>query len=89
MISFINILVDFLSVKKEKIGERAEKFMAKIMFKMLRLMSVTMLYKESLDLHQKLVFLVRHIWDKHKKGRPALHQSYWERAARWCGHSTR
>lgn len=68
MVSFINILVDFLSLRKEKIGERAERFMAKIMFKMLRLMSVTMLYKESLDLHQKLVYLVRYIWDKHRKG---------------------
>ena len=68
MTSFINILVDFLSLKKEKIGERVEKFMAKIMFKMLRLISVTMLYKESLDLHQKLIFLVRYIWEKHRKG---------------------
>ena len=68
MISFINILVDFLSLRKEKIGERAERVMAKIMFKMLRLMSVTMLYKESLDLHQKLVYLVRYIWEKHRKG---------------------
>ena len=68
MISFINILVDFLSLRKEKIGERAERMMAKIMFKMLRLMSVTMLYKESLDLHQKLVYLVRYIWEKHRKG---------------------
>lgn len=70
MISFINILVDFFTLRKEKIGERAEKFLAKLMFKMLRLMSVTMLYKESSDLHQKLVFLVRFIWEKHKKGIP-------------------
>lgn len=72
MISFINILVDFFTLRKEKIGERCDKFLAKIMFKMLRLMSVTMLYKESSDLHHKLVFLVRYIWEKHRKGIPSL-----------------
>ncbi len=67
MLGYINILIDFLGQKKERISERAEDMWPRIFFKLVRLMSITMLYKEALDLHQKLVALCKYAWEKHKK----------------------
>jgi hypothetical protein len=68
MLGFINLLVDLITAKKEKISERSDELWCKILFKALRLMSITMLYKSASDLHAKLVALCRYIWEKHRKG---------------------
>lgn len=83
MLSFINIVVDFLSMKREKITEKCDKLWPKITFKLLRLMSVTMLYKESLDLHYKLINLVRYAWENHRKRTYQFTQLSWAEAERW------
>ena len=69
MIGYINILVDFLILNKDKISDKAEDMWPRIFYKVVRLMSVTMLYKESIDLHHKLVSLAKYAWEKHKKRR--------------------
>lgn len=69
MNGFIHLLVDFVSAKKEKISERLEEVWAKIFFKLLRLLSVTMLYKNLSDLHQKMTTICKYAWEKHRKCR--------------------
>lgn len=68
LIGFINLLFDLIIQKKEKISEKLEEWWVKCFFKLLRLMSVTMLFKEAQDLHVKLISLSRHIWERHGKG---------------------
>jgi hypothetical protein len=68
MLGYINMLTDLLIDKKEKISEELPDLWGRISFKSLRLMSITMLYKETQDLHTKLVNLCKYAWEKHRLG---------------------
>lgn len=68
MIGYINMLVDFFILKKEKLSEKSEESWPKIFYKSLRLMSITMLFKETQDLHHKLIGLAKYAWQNHQKG---------------------
>lgn len=69
MFGYINMLTDLLIEKKEKISEELPELWGRISFKVLRLMSISMLYKETQDLHSKLVSLCKYAWERHRTGK--------------------
>lgn len=72
MLGYINMLTDLLLEKKEKISDELPDLWGRISFKVLRLMSISMLYKETQDLHGKLVNLTKYAWERHRAGRSKI-----------------
>ena len=84
MLSCINLLVDLIIQKKERSSERMEEYWCKIFYKCIRLMSITMLFKETQDLHSKLAAICKHVWDKHRKGKPVMTRQWFSAEAERC-----
>lgn len=67
MLGYINFLLDFLIQKKERLSEKLEDYWVRIFYKLIRMMSVTLLYKELSDWNGKIILLLRYAWDKHRR----------------------
>jgi len=89
MFGYINMLTDLLIEKKEKISEELPELWGRISFKVLRLMSISMLYKETQDLHSKLVSLCKYAWERHRNGKDTLNQNSLEVAEKWSELSSK
>lgn len=86
MYGYINMLTDLLVDKREKISEDLPDLWGRIMFKVFRLMSVSMLYKETQDLNGKFVSLCKYAWERHRTGRQVVTRNPWWRARNAASH---